>query len=238
MKDTLLTYGLSDKEAEIYIVALKLGEVTANKISNKTGFSRSTTYDILESLKRKGLINSIKKDKKYFFIASNPEILITRLKEKEELINEIIPELKQLQEFSSEHPLTTIYKGKTGLRTAANEMLDTKEILVYGGSIIAEDIFGTYTENFARKRVEKRIILRTIIGKTIPRHMKDPKVKKYTPIRTLNIFENHKTVYFIYNNNVLIWNLDEELTAIKIESKIFAESQKQLFNFLWSKAKS
>ena len=52
-----------------------------------------------------------------------------------------------------------------------------------------------------------------------------------------DIFENHDTTYFIYNDTVLIWNYKQDLIAIKVESKMFTRSQKQIFNFLWSIAK-
>ncbi len=188
MRKTLISYGLSDKEVEVYLESLKLGESTANKIATKTDLARSTIYDILESLKNKGLINQFKKDKKLFFAASDPNTLITKLKEKEQLINEILPDLKELQEYHQDPSIITIYKGTTGLRTAANEMLNSKEILVYGGSIKADSIFGTYTSNFAQRRAEKKIILKTIIGTTIPEHMQVSNVKKYTPIKTLSLF--------------------------------------------------
>lgn len=237
MKEELLAYGLSEKEAELYVAACKLGDCTAHRLSEITGLRRSTVYDITQSLEKKGLLASYKKDKKYFFSANNPNALITRLKEKEQVAKRLIPELKRLKRDQIEKENITIYKGKVGLRTATDEMLSSKEILVYGGSIHADKIFGSYTANFAQKRAERKIFLKTIIGPTIPKHMIGKGVKKYTPIRTLPLFENHKTTYFIYNETVVVWSLTEELTAIKIQSKAFVESQKQIFNFLWSIAK-
>ena len=73
--------------------------------------------------------------------------------------------------------MITIYQGKVGLRTATNKMLESNEILAYGGRKNADNIFGSYTPNFVQKRVEK-IILNSIIGHFIPEHMVASSIKK------------------------------------------------------------
>ncbi len=236
MKEELLAYGLSEKEVDLYLALLKLGDTTANKIAEATKLSRTTIYDVAESLEKKGLIATYKKDKKYYFSANKPDALINRLKEKEQIVQNILPDLKKLQELTGERPITTIYKGTIGLRTAVNEMLEAKEILVYGGGKTADKVFGSYTANFAQKRAEKKIMLKAI-GYDIPEHMTDKKINKYTQTKSLAIFNNHTTTYFLYDNTVLICIYGDEILAIKIESKIFSTSQKQIFNLLWGIAK-
>jgi len=43
MIQTLLDYGLSEKEAKIYLVCLETGEATANRVSELSNYPRSTT---------------------------------------------------------------------------------------------------------------------------------------------------------------------------------------------------
>ena len=116
-------------------------------------------------------------------------------------------------------------------------MLDHKEVLVYGASTIGDEVFGTFTANFAKKRVANRVKMRAIIGKTIPKHMKEPDIKSLTSIRKLDLFENHKVVYFIYGDNLLTISLEQELTSVKIKSKPITNSQRQIFERLWKIAK-
>ena len=236
MKEELLSYGLSEKEADLYLALLRSGDSTTNKIVKSTQVSRTSIYDVAESLEKKGLISTYRKDKKIFFSANKPEALLTRLQEKEQLIKNILPDLKKIQETTGERPTITIYKGTVGLKTAANEMLNSKEILVYGGGKTADIIFGSYTANFAQKRAERKILLKAI-GCDIPEHMNIPNIKKYTQTKSLPLFNNHNTTYFIYNDTVLLWIYGKELLAMKIESNIFSMSQRQLFNFLWTQAK-
>ena len=129
-----------------------------------------------------------------------------------------------------------VFEGITSIKGAVLEMLEFKEILVYGASTVGDEVFGHFTANFAKKRAEKNIVMKAVIGKTTPKHMSEKDVKKITEIRNLKLFEGHKSAYFIYGDNLLTIFLSEELVAIKITSPILIESQKQLFNHLWKSA--
>ncbi|MBR9701903.1 hypothetical protein GOV13_03195 [Candidatus Pacearchaeota archaeon] len=233
MKKELLEYGLTDKEAEIYLAALKAGECTANRLSELTGMRRSTIYDIVESLKRKGLLISFKKNKKYYFNASPPESLLNRLKEKEDVVKRILPSLNKLTKALPEKPALQLFEGKIGIKNAVEDMLNSREILIYGAAKAGDEVFGVYTENFARKRVEKKIMLKAVIGSDVPEHMIDKDVKRFTKIRILESFKNHNSAYFIYDDKLIIITLGEELIAIRIKSPLLAESQRKVFNVLW-----
>ena len=93
------------------------------------------------------------------------------------------------------------------------------------------------SSNFAKKRVSKKIKMKAIIGKTIPLHMMEGDIKKFTEVKTWNEFEDYRSVYFIYGNSVLIVSMGEELIAVKITSPVLVNSQRKLFDSLWKIAK-
>lgn len=237
MEEELKEYGLSEKEIKIYLSCLKLGSSTANQLSSDAGIRRSTVYEVIDALKKKGLVKLFKKEKKSYFDALKPKILIDLLKEKENAIKKILPSLNELLKLNVEKPEIEIYEGKIGIRNAINEMLNSKEILVYGASQEGDKLFGSFPENFARKRVEKKIMLKAIVEKTPSKHMLDEEIKKFTQIKYLNCFNKHKVAYFIYNNTLLIITLGEEPVAIKIGSPLLVNSQKIVFKELWKIAK-
>ena len=237
MKENLRKYGLSEKEVEIYLACIKSGDVTASRLAELSGIRRSTVYEVIESLKKKGLVKSFSKDKKLYFSAVEPSRLIDMLKEKEKLIQAILPDLKQIQGKVAEKPRIELFEGKIGIKNALNDMLNYKEILVYGASVVGDKILGAYTANFAKKRAEKKIIMKAIIEKTIPKHMMEKDVAKITYIKTLDFLKEHNSAYFIYGNKLITVSLGEELIAIKITSPLLVKSQKKIFNFLWKIAK-
>jgi|SRR3989344_829968 len=60
----LQALGLSEKEAKVYLAALVLGPDTVQNIAKKAGINRPTAYLQIESLKEKGIISEVEKDKK------------------------------------------------------------------------------------------------------------------------------------------------------------------------------
>jgi len=237
MREQLRKYGFSEKEIEIYLACLKLGDSTANRLSEITGIRRSTIYEVIESLKKRGIITSFRKNNKYYFSSIKPNSLINLLREKERLIREILPSLNRLVQSSYEKPRVELFEGITAIKSIVLEMLGYNEILSYGASQKGGTIFDTFIENFARKRVEKKIILRGVFEKKFSEHMGYPEIKKYTKIRTNSLFKNHNSVYFIYGKSLLIINLEPELIAIKIISGLLIESQKKVFETLWKASK-
>ena len=224
---------LSEKETELYLASLKAGKATANTLSELTGIRRSTVYEVIESLKRKGIMASFKKDKKYYFSAAKPKALIYLLREKERNIKNILPELEKFSASTIIRQEAEFLEVISSIKQEVLNMLNHKEILVYGASAIGDEFFGSFTANFARKRIANRVKMCAIIGKTIPAHMRDSDVKSLTFIRTLDLFENHKTAYFIYGDVFLTISLGGELAAIKIKSKNITNSQRQIFEELW-----
>src|SRR3989338_8570172 len=99
----LISLGLSQKEASVYIASLELGPATAQNIAKKAAVNRPTTYVMIESLTKRGLMSSFEKGKKRFFSAESPERLQNifhvqrrEIEEREHELHSILPELRAL----------------------------------------------------------------------------------------------------------------------------------------------
>jgi len=55
----LISLGLSEKEARIYIVLLELEVATAHEVAEKSGVNRSSAYVVLEKMKEKGIVGLV-----------------------------------------------------------------------------------------------------------------------------------------------------------------------------------
>ena len=53
-EEELRKYGLSEKEAKVYLALLKKGPSTVNEIAESADLVRTTTYDILKILREEG----------------------------------------------------------------------------------------------------------------------------------------------------------------------------------------
>src|SRR3990167_4039585 len=97
--EQLKKFGLSEKEAKVYLACLNLGDSLASDISLKSNLPRTLVYDLLERLIDLGLISYVVKNNKKYFRAADPKELIRILKEKQEAINKVMPQLEKLQKL-------------------------------------------------------------------------------------------------------------------------------------------
>ena len=236
MENELKELGFSDNEAKVYLASLKLASASVARIAEITDLPRPTVYDILDSLTSKGLVTSFKKEKKLYYSTLNPRTLLEQLKEKEEKIKQILPELEKLKGSFIEKPSVEIYEGTKAVISLLNEIYSEKELLVYGSAKKSAEVFKHLPENFARKRAELGIKMRAILEKTKETtfRIKDPLIKKYTEIRFSEEMSKFPTVTFIFGKKIAIITLEKEIIGVKIEDENINKTQKLLFEMMWN----
>lgn len=116
--------GLTEKEVKTYLAGLELGPSSVQKLAQKTGLSRPTTYEIIKKLRGKGLFAKVKGKKKRYFVAQSPErilgILRIQKKEIEEKEREFIRIIASLEaRCLKEKEEIKVFKGKEGLNALA-----------------------------------------------------------------------------------------------------------------------
>lgn len=116
--DLLRGFELSDKESRVYFSALKLGNALVKDIANGALLNRTTTYNLLLILRKKGLVASYQKSKLTYFSVSAPSSLRTladqRIGEQEQLkaqLNNLLPVLNGLFQSKSRNSTVKIYEG-------------------------------------------------------------------------------------------------------------------------------
>ena len=72
--EELKAIGLRENEAKVYLSLLRLGSVKAGKVSKNAELDRSSTYNALNLLLKKGLVSYITINKVRYYQVSNPEI--------------------------------------------------------------------------------------------------------------------------------------------------------------------
>ncbi|MFZ2882675.1 MAG: helix-turn-helix domain-containing protein, partial [Candidatus Moraniibacteriota bacterium] len=108
--------GLSEKEAKVYVAVLELGEATIAEITKKSKIKRSTIYDILNTLKEKGIISQTRLNKRPIFLAENPKKMLEKLEEKKRGLEEAVPELLSIMNLLDKKPKIRYFEGIEGVR--------------------------------------------------------------------------------------------------------------------------
>jgi sugar-specific transcriptional regulator TrmB len=245
--ETLIQFGLSENEAKIYIACLELGAAYVSSIAAKAGINRTTAYDILEYLVKKGLVGYVgaKKDKQ--FAPERPEALIEYLNNRKQnydkKINDaknILPELLGIYNAMPQKPKVKFYNGIEGIKTIYLDSLNTKgKILSWLDLENMELNPGSYfIDEYPKERTRRGIKIKAIVAdcdlarKRAREDKKQNREMRIIPKNQMNIMPE----CYIYDNKVAFMSHKERF-GVMIESKDIAEAQRKLYMLAWEKAK-
>ncbi len=230
--------GLTENEIRIYLLLLEKGIMNPSEISQKLGLHRGYVYDALERMQEKEVVNSILKDNKKFFQATNPENLVELLQLRLENFREIIPHLKKLIGFKKEETKVELHRGRRVYRTLLKDMITSlkknEEALLIG---IDEEILINEVEPIYLKQYLNTIKTKNIKEKIILKHNSKKLKHKNLEYRELNEKYIGKTAQIVYNNKVAIFIPGTPYYLVVIENKEVANTYRKQFELVWQIAK-
>lgn len=239
--------GLTKHEAEVYLTLLYLGPATAGKITAKSGIHRRSVYDCIERLIEKGLVGYSRIGRKRLFEAAHPKRLLQVLSEKEEQVKNsyrdieaILPELVSSYKFSSFKHEASVFRGKEGLKTILENILETgKENLVLGAEGRAPKILKNYITNFHGRRVARKINEKLLFNSSEKGRGKSLAKMPHTKVRFLpKPFDSSVTINIYDTKTALITWREEEPLGILIENEAIAKGMRTYFELIWKMAKA
>lgn len=251
----LLDLGLSEKEAIVYLSTLELENTTVSWIAKKAGINRTTAYDILESLKDKGLVSFYLRGKVKYFMAADPDKIVGMLEDKivrqqraKENFLKVLPELQEvygakrirpkIQFFDSPESLGQMYThiyGKGGQQDDCLEYASwAKQYPIYPPEM---------RERLLEHRKKHGIFIRQIAVEneyTKPWVKGDYAEKRFKSVRLIpddgfDFGSNFET----YGDKLVLTVFDEKigLTGMLIESRELVKMWRTAFEFMWAGAK-
>jgi sugar-specific transcriptional regulator TrmB len=236
-KDILRKIGLSETESKIYLSLLTLGSALAGEITKHSGVNRTNVYDALDRLIEKGLTSFIIKDGKKIFESTPPHRLKELLKEKEEMLDNIMDKLEKKYNESKPKEKAIIYYGKKGVKTVMEEILkEGKTMYAYGGQSLFTEMFPIYQRQWNKKRGILGIKLKMLFSEKVKAEKKSKNFSLAT-FKFLPKEYNFPSIVSIFGDNVatIIWK--EKPIVILIKSKDAAETYMNFFDMLWKIAK-
>ena len=245
---SLLDFGLSEKEASIYLALLELEAAPVNKIAKKSGVNRSSTYVVLDALMKKGLA-SISDDKKVQqYVATSPEILLriaegTAAKQAETLkkLRTLVPELKATHKDTRRKPKVRVFEGAGGIKEVYFDIFSSEasELKVYANPANILKAFPDFMETHDASRVKKGMRIQMInpanekaaeLGRTVP-----PGPHDEIALIPESMFKFSYDMA-IYGDTVTFVS-PEESFGIIIENREIADTLRNSFNLSWQEAK-
>ena len=89
--------GYSANEAKVYLATLALGEAHVSDIAAKVDLPRTTAQIIVETLQKDGLLNFYVQRRYKYWVAENPERLLSNLRRREEIVRDALPKLSLIR---------------------------------------------------------------------------------------------------------------------------------------------
>jgi len=234
LKAVLESIGLTKIEVKVYLALLEYGPTLASIISRKSGIHRRCVYDAVERLIKRGLAGYIVKNNRKYFSATNPDRLLSIVKEQEEDLNRIIPELQKIHGRSTTKPETSFYQGMNGLKNIYEDILDVGEDVLLIGATTYKDVNRFFFPRFDRERKSKKIKIRILFPESMRKDHPNvvlAKIKYLPESHISNVATN------IYGDNVAISIWTKDPIAILIRQKEIADSYRKQFEILWKIAK-
>lgn len=244
----LVKFGLSEKEAAIYLVLLDFEAATVFEIAKTSGVNRSSAYVILEALKHKGFVGISDENKVREYVASSPETLLqsakTAAKKQEEIksnIESILPELKALHRATKRSPIVKVFEGDNGAKEVYGDLFLTnaKELRTYANPANILQRIPDFIKWHDKERGRRKIKLIAIS----PATEEVLKISKFFPptkpadIRLIPASKfNFLSDIGIYADRVTIVSPKENFGII-IESKEIADMFKNSFDLAFEEAK-
>ena len=223
--EALEKLGLQEAEIKIYLALLRKGLSTATQISQYTGLNRSHIYDKLDILLEKGLISFVIKNNVKYFKASEPAKIIDYLKEIQQNIENILPNLREIKEAQKSQTSVEIYQGKEGMKTVFKDVIrEKKDYFVFGEEGRFQEIFPIFIQQLLRD-VKQLNLKEHLLSKESLRG-KIMTTPKNTTIRYLpdKFFSPVMTAVYGDKTAIFIWS--DPLFAILIKDKGVSDSFK------------
>lgn len=242
LKTFFTSLGLNEKEEQVFFALAKLGSSGVIEISKNTGFSRSTTYYLLDQLELKGLASHVQVGNRRTYTPSSIQRIEKILEEKKEATDNqifafkhLLPDISLLYGNAKNKPKFTYYEGQRGAQEIFDSMLiNNKEIMVVGEVETFEAALGEqYMEKFVEKRRKLGIWVRGI-------WVEKKNVTEYPAseehlrnIRYAPEWFSAPVAFYIFKDKVAFISSVEESFAAVIESKDFTTTLRSWFELLW-----
>jgi len=249
------SFDLNEYEVKIWTALLSRGLATAGELSDISNVPRSRSYDVLESLEKKGFV-MMKLGKPIKYIAVAPDEIIKRVKKSiREESEERLKNLENVKETNLFNDLDLLFKngiehidpsnlsgaikGRSNIYNQIETMLGKakKSVLIVttsDGFIRKTDELNKSLKKLSANNVNIRIATQVNDKvKQIAKGLKSVDVRNLKDINARFVIVDSKDVLFMVNHDKEVH--DSYDIGIWVNSPFFANALENMFNLNWNK---
>lgn len=232
----LMAAGLSASEAKVYLAGLEMGSATLLDIAKRSGISKTSAFESMESLKKQKLVRIVRRKNRVVYhvvpVESVVETLRIRAAEQLARIDDVARMIPLFSALSSEGgPSIVIHEGADAVPGYFSH-LEKIHPATLDEIVNAEDLY-SWTNEVEIRNAHKAY-------KWLPKHSRTihaGKPRRFHPKfshRALNeTWGTFRGNLAIYGDFVSILTYTNHAIVTIIESKALADSLRFLFNVAW-----
>lgn len=253
LKKLRAAFDLNIYEVKIWTSLLSRGLATAGELSDISNVPRSRSYDVLESLEKKGFV-IMKLGKPIRYIAVKPEDIIKRIKDnitvdaeakigflndvkKEAIFSELELLFKQGVQKVDPYSITGSIRGRDNMYSHMKAMLERAEKSV---------IIQTTREGFLRKAKRFKSTFKKLDEKGIKIRIAAPVTEEMINKSELKVLAQIKPIsnvsarLLIIDENEMLFTVSDDKsvhesydTAVWVNTPFFTKAMVKMFNSMW-----
>ncbi len=237
---SLNNIGFTEKQSQVYLSALSIGEATVSQIAENTKLKRTTAFNIMHELSDKGYLSIQTKKGKQYASAISPSILLEKSQNAYTQLKTIYPQLLSIANTSPHKPGMQFFEGIQGIKHCYNQVeFATGEVIGFTNYDLMPSIVSKHIqETFIPLRKKRNIPARFITSYSD----KAKEIKQYDKERNLAhllvpnfnadfalecLLMNDEDCYFLSFES-------DSYYAIHIQSKSIYLMLKNIFNIIWN----
>ena len=248
MEELLISAGLNEHQAKVYLHLLKHGELAPPAVARGLSLTRSNAYKVLDSLVELGLVRRNEVNKKFVYRAEDPVALTNlvgaernRLIALEQNVREAMRELRATYEKSSVGDDVRTYRGNQAVKAQYVGQAKLAQPIYFVKSRADIPTMGYETMDAIRKMPAKLGTERYGITPDAVDGALNPAIDRVSNLTRTWIDADDYTApveWTVSGDELLIITFDKEASAIRIKDSEIAKSFKELWRLIDKSARS
>ncbi len=235
----LISTGLDEQRASLYLAALSKGEATAGELAHDISLGRTAVYDNLRVLEDRGYLTIIHRGKRKVFIPIHPKELYKKFDNQRQQLKDLLPDFLALYSEKGLQPFVQLFQGSFAAREVYEDILaTTKSGYSYfsPSQLTLQVVDRAYIEDWVHRRVKKGITSRSlrVRAQDVVESLFNEETNCLRQIRYLPSYVDLRASVYIYEKNIGVISTIKEGTSFIIHSADLSFSLLQIFDFLWS----
>jgi len=241
---TLLKHaGLSNTEADVYLVSLRLGEASASEIAHAAKISRTTAASVLDRLKGHGFLTTqLSRGKKVYWI-EDPHILVEQGKAQLEVLESLASRLHTEYHQADKKPTAEIFETREALAHLMTKVIEElergDEILTFESpnaqhyqAVMTDELFHA----LSKQKVKKGVRTKALIPAGQESFIRPGSLEHNIEVRVLPQGVLVESSFWMFRGSLVLFS-GTHTFAVRINHRHMKESLSSLFELAWNLSK-